>query len=328
MTPIPMGQILYHVQILRESALEGDSTMRYYCFTDLDGAAIIGVETEPGQVSILDDGSTQVTNVRDLILAASLTGLSIDAVAMGVLDDSEVEVVELEEVVRGTREESGDYLLERPFEPSEVWAAGVTYKSSEMERRRESQTPDVYSMVYAADRPELFFKATAERCVGPFEDVGIRGDSTWNVPEPELAFVLFGGEIVGYTIGNDVSSRSIEGENPLYLPQAKMYSRSCAIGPCFVPADSIADPYDLTIRCRIDRDEAEVFAGETSTSKMARKCEELAGWLMQHNPVPDMTTVLTGTAIVPPPDFTLQENDVVSITIDELGTLENGVVNV
>ena len=300
--------------------------MRYYRMTDVDGDTIMGVEIEPGRITILTDADPHVADIGDLLLAASVARISVDEVATRVLEGRDAQSVELEEVLTGTREDWGDFLLDRPFDPPEVWAAGVTYKSSEMERRRESQTPDVYSMVYSAERPELFFKSTSNRCMGPFDDVGIRADSPWNVPEPELAFTLYKGEIVGYTIGNDVSSRTIEGENPLYLPQAKLYDRSCAIGPCFVPADSVGDPRNLTIDCRIVRDGVEVFSGETSTSEMARSCEDLAGWLMRHNPVPDLTTVLTGTAIVPPPDFTLQEDDVVSITIEGLGTLENGVV--
>ncbi len=302
--------------------------MRYYRMTNVDGDTVVGVEAEPGRVTILTDIKPDVTDIRDLILAASLTGMGMDEIAMALLDaGDEPEIVDLDKLFDGTREENGDYLLDRPIDPPEVWAVGVTYKSSEMERRRESSTPDVYAMVYQADRPELFFKSTASRCVGPFDDVGIRGDSTWNVPEPELAFTLYKGEIVGYTIGNDMSSREIEGENPLYLAQAKLYDRSCAIGPCFVPADDI-DPQNVTITCRIERDGETVFAGETSTAQMARTCRSLADWLMRHNSVPDMTTVLTGTAIVPPPEFTLEEGDVVSITIDGIGTLENGVVSV
>ena len=299
--------------------------MRYYRMTNVDGDTVIGVEAEPGVVTILTDIKPDVTDIRDLILAASLTGKGMDEIAKALLETAgESESVDLEELLDGTRGEHGDYLLDRPIDPPEVWAAGVTYKSSEMERRRESSMPDVYSMVYVAERPELFFKSTAARCVGPFENVGIRSDSPWNVPEPELAFTLYKGTIVGYTIGNDMSSRAIEGENPLYLAQAKLYDRSCAIGPCFVPADDI-DPQDVTIACRIDRDGETVFTGETSTSQMARTCQSLADWLMRHNSVPDMTTVLTGTAIVPPPDFTLEEGDAVSITIDGIGTLENGV---
>ncbi|MDE2718404.1 MAG: fumarylacetoacetate hydrolase family protein [Chloroflexota bacterium] len=300
--------------------------MRYYRMTNVDGDTVIGVEAEPGSVTILTDIKPDVSDIRDLILAASLSGAGMDEITMALLEEAgEPETVDLSELLDGTRGEHGDYLLDRPIDPPEVWAVGVTYKSSEMERRRESSTPDVYAMVYQAERPELFFKSTADRCVGPFEDVGIRADSPWNVPEPELAFTLYKGEIVGYTIGNDMSSRAIEGENPLYLAQAKLYDRSCAIGPCFIPADDI-DPQDVTITCRIDRDGETVFTGETSTSQMARTCRSLADWLLRHNSVPDMTTVLTGTAIVPPPDFTLEEGDVISITIDGIGTLENGVV--
>ena len=294
--------------------------------TNVDGDTVIGVEAEPARVTILTDIKPEVSDIRDLILASSLTGKSMDEIAMALLEaGDEPETVELDDLLDGTRGENGDYLLDRPIDPPEVWAAGVTYKSSEMERRRESSTPDVYSMVYQAERPELFFKSTASRCVGPFEDVGIRADSPWNVPEPELAFTLYRGKIVGYTIGNDMSSRAIEGENPLYLAQAKLYDRSCAIGPCFVSAEGF-DPQDVTINCRIERDGETAFTGETSTAQMARTCRSLADWLMRHNSVPDMTTVLTGTAIVPPPDFTLEEDDVVSIAIDGIGTLENGVV--
>ena len=302
--------------------------MRYYRLTNVDGDTVIGVEAEPGRVTVLTNIKPDVTDIRDLVLAASVTGTSMDEIARALLaEGGEPESIDLDELLDGTRGEYGDYLIDRPIDPPEVWAAGVTYKSSEMERRRESSAPDVYSMVYQAERPELFFKSTADRCVGPFEDVGIRADSPWNVPEPELAFTLYKGEIIGYTIGNDVSSRAIEGENPLYLAQAKLYDRSCAIGPCFVPAEDI-DPQNVKITCRIERNGATVFTGETSTAQMARTCRSLADWLMRHNSVPDMTTVLTGTAIVPPPDFTLEEGDTVSITIDGLGTLENGVVAV
>ena len=170
--------------------------------TNVDGDTVIGVEAEPGRITILTDIKPDVADIRDLILAASLTGTRMDKIAMALLSaGGEPESVDLNELLDGTRGEYGDYLLDRPIDPPEVWAAGVTYKSSEMERRRESSTPDVYSMVYEGERPELFFKSTADRCAGPFEDVGIRGDSTWNVPEPELAFTLYKGKIVGYTIG-------------------------------------------------------------------------------------------------------------------------------
>ena len=260
--------------------------------------------------------------LEDLALAAALSGQSIDALAQQMIEGGPADELSLAEIMSG----ESDAVLDMPFEPPEVWAAGVTYKTSEMERRRESETPDVYSMVYSAERPEVFFKATPERCVGPNDSVGIREDSNWNVPEPELAFVLYGGEIIGYTIGNDMSSRQIEGENPLYLPQAKVFNRCCAIGPCFVTAESFDDPHSLAVSCTITRDGEEVFSGSTNTSEMARTCQELADWLQRHNDVPNMTTVLTGTPIVPPPDLSLQEGDSVTITIEGIGTLVNDVI--
>ena len=300
--------------------------MRYYKLMASDGDSILAVESEAGMLSNLTSLDEDLTEVEDLALAASLSGLGIDQLAARLLDSGPADSYDLSKITDDSREGAGDLLLDRPFEPPEVWAAGVTYKTSEMERRRESSTPDIYAKVYSAQRPELFLKATPERCVGPFEAVGIRADSEWNVPEPELAFVLYRGEIIGYTIGNDMCSRAIEGENPLYLPQAKLYDRCCSIGPCFVTANSLANPHNLAIRCSIIRDGLEVFGGETSTSLMARKCEELADWLQRHNAVLNMTTVLTGTAVVPPPEFTLQEGDIVAIRIENIGTLENEVV--
>ena len=300
--------------------------MRYYKLLSAEGDPRLTVEATEGELVDLTSIDEDVVEVDDLALAASLSGLEIDRIARNMLDLGPLDTYDLARVLDDSRQETGELWLDRPLEPPEVWAAGVTYKSSEMERRRESSTPDIYSKVYAADRPELFFKATAERCVGPFESVGIRADSEWNVPEPELAFVLYKGEIIGYTIGNDMSSRSIEGENPLYLPQAKLYDRCCAIGPCFVTPEALGAPDNLGIRCEIVRDGEEVFSGETSTSLMSRSFEDLAAWLQRATAVPNMTTVLTGTAVVPPPDFTLQEGDLVAITIEGIGTLQNDVV--
>ena len=299
--------------------------MRYYRLNG-HGESRLCVEAQDGVLADLTSVDEEVVDIDDLALAASLSGRSIDDVARRLLDSGQPETYDLAQVIDESRAGEGELLLDRPFDPPEVWAAGVTYKSSEMERRRESATPDVYSGVYSAERPELFLKASPERCAGPFEPVGIRGDSQWNVPEPELAFVLYKGQIIGYTIGNDMSSRAIEGENPLYLPQAKIYDRCCAIGPCLATPDSVGDPHDLTVRCSIGRSGTEVFKGETSTSLMARKCDELASWLQRHNVVLNMTAVLTGTAVVPPPDFTLQEGDVVTMSIDNIGTLENDVI--
>ena len=296
--------------------------MKYYSLIGVDGGASLAVEAREGVLADLTSVHHDLEALEDLALASTLSGQSIDALAQRIMDGGNPEQHNLAEIMSG----ESDVVLDMPFEPPEVWAAGVTYKTSEMERRRESGTPDVYSMVYSAPRPEVFFKATPERCVGPFESVGIREDSNWNVPESELAFVLYGGAIVGYTIGNDMSSRQIEGENPLYLPQAKVFNRCCSIGPCFVTAESIDNPHGLDVSCTITRDGAEVFSGSTNTSQMARTCQELADWLQRHNDVPNMTAVLTGTSIVPPPDFTLQEGDRVSMTIEGIGTLVNDVV--
>ena len=301
--------------------------MRYYTLMSNDGDTRVVVETPRGMAYDLTSLEPDLVDIADLVQAGFLSGVTPDDIAKRLLSDGNADSFDLAEVMDGTRDGSAFYRVDRPFEPPEVWAAGVTYKTSEMERRRESDTPDVYSGVYTAERPEVFFKATPERCVGPFEAVGIRGDSDWNVPEPELAFVLFGGEIVGYTIGNDMSSRSIEGQNPLYLPQAKIFDRCCAIGPCFVTPNEL-DPSNLDVACSITRAGEKVWSDRTSTSLMARSCEELADWLQRHNLVPNMTTVLTGTAIVPPPEFSLREDDVVTITIDGIGVLENSVVEV
>ena len=296
--------------------------MKYYSLIGMEGDARLAVEARDGVLADLTSLHDELVALEDLALAAALSGESIDALAQRLLDGGAADEYDLAEIMDG----DGDAVLDMPFEPPEVWAAGVTYKTSEMERRRESETPDVYSMVYSAERPEVFFKATPERCVGPNDSVGIREDSNWNVPEPELAFVLYGGEIIGYTIGNDMSSRQIEGENPLYLPQAKVYSRCCAIGPSFVTAESVGDPHSLDVSCTITRDGEQVFGGSTNTSQMARTCQELADWLQRHNDVPNMTTVLTGTSIVPPPDFTLKEGDIVTIAIANIGTLVNDVI--
>ena len=273
--------------------------------------------------SIEDD----LDDIADLARTSALTGITIDDIARTILDSGSAEQIYLDQVIESSRTGEG-LRIDIPLDPPEVWAAGVTYKNSEMERRRESDTPDVYSNVYNADRPEVFLKSTSDRCMGPFEEVGIREDSNWNVPEPELAFVLYRGEIIGYTIGNDMSSRQIEGDNPLYLPQAKFYDQSCSIGPCFVTTESVEDPQNLGVQCIIVRETETVFEGTTSTSDMARTCLEISDWLQRSNRVPELTTVLTGTSIVPPPDFTLQAGDKVIITIDEIGTLENSVIQV
>lgn len=206
----------------------------------------------------------------------------------------------------------------------EVWASGVTYLRSRVEREAESTAADVYGRVYEADRPELFFKAIGERVVGPGAPIRIRRDSNWDVPEPELTLVINRfGDIVGYTAGNDVSSREIEGENPLYLPQAKSYDGSCALASKIVLASPDAFR-DTSIRLTITRDGSTVFEGETSTTQMKRKFEELAGYLTRELTFPRGVLLMTGTGIVPAAPFTLQEGDTVQITVGSV-TLENPV---
>lgn len=209
----------------------------------------------------------------------------------------------------------------------EVWAAGVTYEVSREARMAESEaSADVYRRVYDAPRPELFFKAIGRRVVGPDAAIGVRDDSSWDVPEPELALVVAAdGTIVGLSVCNDVSSRAIEGENPLYLPQAKTYRGSCALGPWIVPLVTVTDPYDLGIHVDIARAGAPLWSGGTSTARLHRTFDGLVEHLLRHLPFPDGVVLATGTSSVPPEGITLLEGDVVTITIDEVGTLTNPV---
>jgi 2-dehydro-3-deoxy-D-arabinonate dehydratase len=225
---------------------------------------------------------------------------------------------------------SGDFgeRILPPIVSQEVWAAGVTYYRSRTARIEESQTAgggDFYDRVYTAERPELFFKATAHRVTGHGGAVRIRRDSQWNVPEPEFTLVITRtGKIVGYTIGNDMSSRDIEGANPLYLPQAKVYDRSCALGPCILVAQEML-PATTEIKLHIKRADEKVFAGETTLAQLKRKPESLVEFLFRDNSFPQGCFLLTGTGIVPPDDFTLQPGDEIHITIEPIGTLVNTV---
>jgi len=219
-----------------------------------------------------------------------------------------------------------------PIAAPEVWAAGVTYERSREARNAEVQSKgpvpvSYYDKVYEAERPEIFFKSSAARLRGPNEHVCIRNDSSWQVPEPELALVIDAkGRILGYTVGNDMSCRDIEGENPLYLPQAKIWRNSCAIGPAIRLADTVDDPYGFTIVCRIIRNGAVATEGSASTRQLKRKYEELISYLLRDNIVFDGTVLLTGTCIVPPDNFTLAAGDRIEIEISGIGTLVNEVV--
>lgn len=220
-----------------------------------------------------------------------------------------------------------DVILKAPIDWQEVWCAGVTYSRSRDARMEESRAEDVYDLVYDADRPEIFFKGMRFRVAGPGEEIAVRSDSTWDVPEPECALVInSAGEIVGYTIGNDVSSRSIEGENPLYLPQAKVYDKAAALGPVIALASEIENPNNLSIKLVIERDGAVGFQGTTNTSQLHRTFDDLVAYLYRDNTHYHGAVLMTGTGIVPPSDFTLEAGDQVSITIDGIGTLSNPVI--
>jgi len=253
-------------------------------------------------------------------------GASADAWDMLVSDPGLHALVQ--EAIRtgaATTVDPGTFLA--PIGNQEVWAAGVTYyrsRTARMEESKDAGGGSFYDRVYAAERPELFFKATGRRVVGPGQSVRIRSDAKWSVPEPELTLLINpAGTIVGCTIGNDMSSRDIEGENPLYLPQAKVYDGSCAIGPCIL---LISEPSRSTaIRIEILRGSNSVFAGNTTLAELKREPKELVSFLYRDNSFPHGAFLMTGTGIVPGDDFTLQHGDVIRIEIDGIGVLENPV---
>lgn len=222
----------------------------------------------------------------------------------------------------------GDARLLPPIDTQEVWAAGVTYKRSQTARMEESEAAaSCYDRVYQSPRPEIFFKATPHRVRGSADALRIRSDATWNVPEPELTLVLSPRlRIVGFTIGNDMSSRDIEGDNPLYLPQAKMYDQCCGLGPWITLADSMPARESISIKLDIRRGGQSVFGGQTTVAEMARGFDELVQWLGRDNSFPSGAFLLTGTGVVPDSDFTLRPGDIVDITISGIGTLTNHIV--
>jgi 2-dehydro-3-deoxy-D-arabinonate dehydratase len=218
--------------------------------------------------------------------------------------------------------------LLRPLDPPEVWCAGVTYERSRTARMEESEVEDVYERVYDAERPELFLKdAGCRRTVGPGEPVGIRSDATWSVPEPELGLVLgAGGRLLAAVAGNDVSSRDIEGANPLYLPQAKVYAGACALGPAVLVPDDWDEPFAIRLTIR-DGAETPLYEDSTSTARMRRSFAELAAFCVLDNPVPPGSVLLTGTGLVPPDAFTLEPGHTVEIHVAGIGMLRNPVVS-
>lgn len=278
-------------------------------FRSTTGAVHVGLLSADGQ-SVADLASAGLTTLQQILEAPDALALLAEA-ATRPLPSQPVAAVR--------------WLA--PVERQEVWAAGVTYLRSKAARMEESDfSATAYDRVYAAERPEIFFKALGEKVVGPGEQVGIRRDARWNVPEPELALVLNSrGAVVGVTIGNDMSSRDIEGENLLYLPQAKVYDRSCALGPFIELGVTEAQMRTRQLSIAIRRGGAEVFAGETSLNQLKRSFAELAGWLGRSQSFPHGAVLLTGTGVVPPETFTLAAGDEVAITLVGLGTLTNTV---
>jgi 2-dehydro-3-deoxy-D-arabinonate dehydratase len=272
------------------------------------GPAVVKIEN--GHASLLDLKSADMTSLQDLLSSPELERLSNSMHTIG----------------QPVPVESLAWLP--PIDHQEVWAAGVTYKRSQTARMEESEAAaSCYDRVYTAARPEIFFKATPHRCEGNGGSLRIRTDATWNVPEPELALVISSsGSIVGYTIGNDMSSRDIEGDNPLYLPQAKLYNQCCGLGPWITLASAMPERMSIGIRLQIVRQGAVIFTGETSVSQMARQFEDLVSWLLRDNDMPNGAFLLTGTGIVPDAPFTLAKGDVVHISIDGIGTLTNTIV--
>jgi len=218
-----------------------------------------------------------------------------------------------------------------PLDPPEVWGAGITYRRSaeyytEHDTGSGHRGKGIYDHVYDAERPELFYKGSAARCVGPHAPVGLRGDSRLTAVEAELAVVVgLGGRIVGYAVGNDLSAWDIERENPLYLPQSKIFQGSFAFGPVLVTPGDVPDPHALRIRCVIERAGRVLYEGQATTSDLKRRCEELVDWLGRYNPIPIGTVLSTGTGILVPDEHALAPGDLVSITIDRIGTLRNPV---
>ena len=248
---------------------------------------------------------------------------------LSLLNRAEAEekpLAELAQELAGGRREPLPPML--PIHPPEVWGCGCTYETSASFRDAEHGTREgMYAHVYREPRPEIFFKGTARVCTGPGEPIGIRPDSTFTAPEPELALILDSrGRIAGYTLANDVSAWDIERENALYLPQSKMYDACCALGPVIVTADSVPDPYALPMTCTITRDGQERFSGSTSTAKLHRRFETLVQYLTRANSIPCGTVVLTGTGIIVTADAALGAGDIVTIHVPEIGELSNPAV--
>jgi 2-dehydro-3-deoxy-D-arabinonate dehydratase len=273
------------------------------------------------------DGEVRVGLVRNGLSIVDLTAAGVRRLS-NLLERADV----MDEVARLARPGLPEHPLSQvrlvtPVEAQEVWAAGVTYLRSKQARMDESDfNADAYERVYDAARPEIFFKSLPDKVVSPGEAVGIRRDAGWNVSEPELALMIdAAGRIAGFTVGNDMSSRDIEGENVLYLPQAKIYTRSCAVGPWVVVGSTEDEARQWSIRLEIERGGAIAFHGETRAAQMKRTCGELVEYLFRSQQFPNGVVLLTGAGVVPPDSFTLRAADLVRITISGIGQLENPV---
>jgi 2-dehydro-3-deoxy-D-arabinonate dehydratase len=277
----------------------------------------VQLETGEVRVGVVRDDHVRFLDLQDYVGIRSLSDVlhadNPTSLAHDLIDDS------------SPRVPLKDVTLLAPIDRQEVWAAGVTYKRSQEARERESLgAAKFYDLVYSADRPELFFKATPHRVSGPGDRVHIRKDSRWSVPEPELALVLSPRlKLVGFSIGNDMSARDIEGENPLYLPQAKVYDHCCALGPVVTLADAMPPSARVSIRLTIERGGTRVFEGSTSLPSMKRTFDDLIAWLGRENSFPNGVVLLTGTGVVPPDDFALAVGDRIHIDVDGIGRLTN-----
>ncbi|MFT5526998.1 MAG: 2-dehydro-3-deoxy-D-arabinonate dehydratase [Pirellulaceae bacterium] len=262
----------------------------------------------------------------DQLIPIDMSGRQFNSLADILEEDDPMSAVEF--LMDRSRTTTVDQVeLVAPIDQQEVWAAGVTYKRSQTARMEESEAAaSCYDRVYASPRPELFLKATPHRVSGPDKPLRIRSDSEWNVPEPELTLVINSRmQLVGFTVGNDMSSRDIEGENPLYLPQAKVYNECCGLGPAIMLPTEMPSPENTGISLKIVRGGEKVFDASTNAGQMARSYQELIDWLGRDNSFPNGVFLMTGTGIVPD-EFTLLPGDVVSITIDGIGTLTNPIV--
>ncbi|WP_035297275.1 fumarylacetoacetate hydrolase family protein [Brevibacillus thermoruber] len=280
-------------------------------------------DSVPALAAVPDDSRVYVLPQRDfldLVREADQRGTTPLAVVQEAIAGSQPIPQRMEELP-----------LLAPLEAPEVWACGVTYERSRDARNYEAtggklDVTTFYDKVYEAERPEIFFKSTAARTVGPNRELYLRSDSNWQIPEPELGLVLASdGRILGYTVGNDMSCRDIEGENPLYLPQAKMWRGSCSIGPAIRLAETVEDPYAFQITCRISRNGTKVVEGTASTGQLKRRFDDLVAYLLRDNQIFDGTVLLTGTCIVPPDEFTLADGDRIEIEISGIGVLANPV---